>query len=314
MPLALLSVRTSLVGPWSAALREAAEDAGLALDLRTDPDRVDPDEVEHLIFARGGPVADFRGFGRLKLIQTIWAGVENIVGDPTLPEGVPFCRMVEPGMVEGMRDYVCAHVLRYHTGLDRFLRGEEGVWHEGYPPLARSRKVGVLGLGELGGTCARALAALGFDVAGWSRTLKEIEGVACHAGAEGLDAVLARSEILVALLPRTAATENLLDARALARLPAGARIVNAGRGELIDDAALLDAIRRGHVAGATLDVFREEPLPADHPFRDEPAVTVTPHIASATRPETAAPAVVAQILRAERGEPLVGLVDRARGY
>lgn len=136
----------------------------------------------------------------------------------------------------------------------------------------------------------------------------------CLHGREGFEAILARSEILVCLLPRTPATENLLDAAAFARMPKGAVVINAARGELIDDAALLDAVDAGRIGHATLDVFREEPLPDGHPFLRHPQVTVTPHIASATRPETAAPELVAQIARVMRGEPPLHVVDRARGY
>jgi glyoxylate/hydroxypyruvate reductase A len=182
------------------------------------------------------------------------------------------------------------------------------------PPLARDRTVGVLGLGELGGVAAKALAALDFRVMGWSRAPKSIPGVDCRTGPEGLRAVLAAAEILVCLLPATAATETLLDAAALAALPPKASLINAGRGGLIDDAALLAALDARRLSNATLDVFRVEPLPADHPYRRHPRMTVTPHIASATRPETAAPAILAQLGRLVRGEPLLHVVDRRRGH
>jgi glyoxylate/hydroxypyruvate reductase A len=182
------------------------------------------------------------------------------------------------------------------------------------PPLARGRRVGVLGLGELGLACAQALAALGFDLAGWSRRPKDSGPVPAFSGPEGLDEVLRRSEILVLLLPATAATENVLDSRALALLPRGAVVVNPGRGTLIDDAALLAALDAGRIAHATLDVFRTEPLPPDHPFWAHPRVTVTPHIASETRPATAAEAVAENVRRGEAGEPFLHQVDRAQGY
>ncbi|PJA60491.1 MAG: glyoxylate/hydroxypyruvate reductase A, partial [Rhodobacterales bacterium CG_4_9_14_3_um_filter_71_31] len=198
--------------------------------------------------------------------------------------------------------------------LDAALRGPGPVWGAPVPPLARDRRVCVLGLGELGGEAARMLATLRFSVRGWSRTLKTIPGVACHAGPAGLRAALEGAQIVVALLPATPETENLLDADALALPAPGARLINAGRGQVIDDAALLAALDAGRIGHATLDVFRAEPLPADHPYRHHPRVTVTPHTASATRPETAAPEVIAQILRAEAGNPLRHIVDRVRGY
>ena len=313
-PVVLLSVADHLRDDWTAALKAAARRAGLAIDLAAAPGGHDPARVEYLVFSHSGPVTDFMPFTGLKLIQNIWAGVEKVLTMPSLPARVPFARMVEPGMTLGMRDYVIAHVMRYHAEIDAVIHGIGKSWTAPVPPLARERRVGVLGLGTLGGTVAQALVALGFDVAGWSRSPRDLAGVETHAGPRGLAVVLARSEILVCLLPRTPETENLLDATRLAQLPAGARIVNAGRGELIDDDALLAALDSGHLGHATLDVFRQEPLPEDHPFRGHPRITVTPHIASVTRPTTAAETVIAQIRRGLAGEPFAHVVDRARGY
>lgn len=308
----LVALKPAIQDRWMAELRRAAETQGLDAELRAFPDDAPPETVDALVLgSSAGGLRDLGAFRGLRLIQCVWAGVEAVLANPTLPRDVPLARMVEPGLTEGMTDYVVAHVMRLHMGLHRRRREER--WFEDVPPLSRWRKVGVLGLGQLGADAARALAGLRFDVAGWSRTPKAIAGVDCLHGEDGLEALLRRSEILVGLLPATPATENLLDARRLALLPEGAMIVNAGRGELIDDAALPQALdaRLGH---ATLDVFRKEPLPADHPFRAHPKVTVTPHIASATRPETAAPEVVAQLARLSRNEPLLHVVDRTLGY
>lgn len=310
----LLSARAALRAPWSQAIDAALKAEGLDVALHDDPAAVDPAAVRYLVFAPNGPVTDYTPFTALRAMFSLWAGVEQALAIPTLPRDVPLCRMVEPGLTWGMRDYVVAHVMRHHMDLDGVLAWHGRGWSEPVPPLARDRRVGVLGLGELGGACARALAALGFDVAGWSRSPKSIPGVTCLHGEDGLDALLARSQILVGLLPATPATADLLNAARLSRLPRGAFIVNAGRGELIDDDALLAALGSGHIARATLDVFRVEPLPMDHPYRGHANVTVTPHVASETRPETAAPEVAAQILRAERGQPLRYIVDRRLGY
>jgi glyoxylate/hydroxypyruvate reductase A len=310
-PIALLALPEDGRAAWRAALSGAAAAQGVAIDLR---EGADPAAVAYLIWAPDGPQGDLRPFTGLRAILSVWAGVEKIVGRPDLPPGVPLCRMVEPGLTLGMRDYVVAHVMRRHMDLDATLRGPGPRWGEPIPPLARDRRVGVLGLGELGGACATALAGLGFDVAGWSRGPRALAGVRCLNGADGLDALLARSEILVGLLPATPQTENLLDAARLARLPRGASVVNAGRGGLFDDRALLAALDSGALAQATLDVFRVEPLPEDHPFRAHPRITVTPHVASATRPSTAAPEIIAQIARDLRGEPLRHVVDMVRGY
>lgn len=305
----LFSARPGLWPAWQAPLRAALAEAGATAELTDD---APPATVDYIAWAPGG-VTDFTPFSRLRAVFGLWAGVERIAPNPTLT--VPLTRMVDPGLTAGMREWVAGHVLRHHLGIDAHLRGQDGVWRQGdVPPLARDRSVGILGLGALGAACARALADLGFRVSGWARRDKAIPGVACHHGAAGLDTVLARADILVLLLPLTAATENLLDARRLARLPRGAVVINPGRGGLIDDDALLDALDAGRIGHATLDVFRIEPLPPDHPFWAHPRVTVTSHIASETRPATAAAVIAENLRRAKAGEPLLNLVDRAAGY
>ena len=172
----------------------------------------------------------------------------------------------------------------------------------------------MLGMGALGTACARALAALNFPVTGWSRSPKTVAGIPCLHGDDGLEAALKGAQIVVTLLPKTPHTENLLDARRLAFLPMGAVILNPGRGALIDDAALLAALDAGRVGHATLDVFRTEPLPKDHPFWSHPRVTVTPHIAADTRALSASRVIVENIRRGQAGEDFINLVDRTRGY
>ncbi|RVT86827.1 glyoxylate/hydroxypyruvate reductase A [Rhodobacteraceae bacterium CCMM004] len=294
---------------YRAPLAAALAEAGVAADLRTDHP---PEAVDYIVYAPNGPVSDFTPFVRAKAVLNLWAGVEDVVGNPTLTQ--PLCRMVDVGLTEGMVEYVVGHVLRHHLGLDAHILRQDGTWRPSAPPLARDRRVGVLGLGALGAACARALAGLNFDVAGWSRSEKSLPGIACHAGDGGLGRVLARSEIVVTLLPLTPETEGLLNADRLARLPEGAVIVNPGRGPLIDDEALLAALDAGRIGHATLDVFREEPLPPEHPFWPHPRVTVTPHIASETRPATAARAIAENIRRGEEGAPFLHLVDRDTGY
>lgn len=296
---------------WRPHLERACAERGLAVEIADRADR--PESFDYVAYNPGGGLTDFAPFTGLKAVLSLWAGVESIVGNPTIR--APLCRMVDPGLRLGMVDWVTGHVLRHHLGLDAHVLGQDGVWrHDVIPPLARERRVGVLGLGELGLACAQALAGLGFDVAGWSRRPRNAPGIRTFAGADGLDALLARSGILVLLLPATPATENVLDARALARLPRGAVVVNPGRGALIDDAALIAALDAGQVGHATLDVFRTEPLPPGHPFWAHPRVTVTPHIASETRPATAAEAIAENIRRGESGLPFLHEVDRAQGY
>ncbi len=294
------------------ALERAVARSGRPLQVRPD---AAPTEVDYLVWNVDSGVTDFAPFTRLRAILNTWAGVEGVVGRVRWPAHVPLVRMVEAGMNEGMAEYFAGHALRYHLDIDRALaQSAEGRWEKWEPPLARDRTVGILGLGALGAAVAATLRGLGFRLLGWSRSAKALPGVECRHGPDGLRDVLSAAEILVLILPLTPATENVLDARALALLPRGACLINAGRGALIDEAALLAALESGQVRHATLDVFRQEPLPQGHPFWRHPRITVTPHIAAITRPGTAAEAIVAQIGRDLDGLALQHVVDPGRGY
>lgn len=295
-------------------LTKAAAAAGIEIDLHMEPESVDPTTVDFLVYANSGPVTDFTPFSKLKGILNLWAGVETVLKrDP--PEHVPLVRMVEDGLTLGMIDYVTGHVLRHHLDVDRYIHTSPiEEWETDFPPLARDRTVGVLGLGALGGTCAERLAQHGFRVIGWSRSAKSIPGVDCRTGDTGLDETVAMAEILVLLLPLTDETCRILNARRIALMPLDACLVNAARGQLIDHHALLEALSAGLLRHATMDVFDTEPLPPDDPYWTHPRVTVTPHIASVTRVETASQSIVAQIARHLRGELFLHVVDRARGY
>jgi glyoxylate/hydroxypyruvate reductase len=293
-----------------APLEAAFAKAGLAVSMTdTAPD---PSQVDYIIYAPSSSLQDFTPYTHCKAVLSLWAGVERIVGNATLTQ--PLCRMVDPALSEGMVEWVVGHALRHHLGMDAHIVNPGRAWDNRCPPLARERAVTVLGMGALGTACAQALAALNFPVTGWSRTTKDVPGIRCLSGEAGLQSALSEAQILVLLLPRTAETENLLDAGRLAMLPKGAVILNPGRGALIDDAALLAALDAGRVGHATLDVFRVEPLPPDHPFWAHPRVTVTPHIAADTRPSSAARVVAENIRRGEAAEALLHLVDRRLGY
>lgn len=284
-----------------AALAEAGIDATLVTEAA-------PEMVDYIVYAPSSPLQDFTPYRRTKAVLNLWAGVERITGNPTLTQ--PLTRMVDPGLTEGMVEWVTGHTLRHHLGMDRHIVNPGHVWDPTCPPLARERPVTILGMGALGSACATALRALNFPVTGWSRTAKP----GCLHGEDGLAQALATAQILVTLLPKTPETENLMNADRLALLPQGAVILNPGRGPLIDDDALLAALDAGHIGHATLDVFRVEPLPQDHPFWTHPRVTVTPHIAADTRALTASKVIAENIRRGEAGEPFLHLVDRARGY
>jgi glyoxylate/hydroxypyruvate reductase A len=301
----VLFAAPSLWAEYERELPKALAEAGVAARVVTE---AAPETVDYIVYAPASPLQDFTPYVRAKAVLNLWAGVEKIVGNPTLTQ--PLCRMVDPGLTEGMVEWVVGHVLRHHLGMDRHIVNPGHVWDPTCPPLARERPVTVLGMGTLGSAAAAALRALNFPVRGWSRTPKP----GCLHGAEGLRQALSSAQIVVLLLPKTPETENTLNAETLALLPRGAVILNPGRGALIDDAALLAALDAGHIGHATLDVFRVEPLPPDHPFWSHPRVTVTPHIAADTRASSAARVIAENIRRGEAGEPFLHLVDRARGY
>jgi glyoxylate/hydroxypyruvate reductase A len=266
-------------------------------------------------FVWAPPPGALRTFANLKCIFSIGAGVDHLLKDPDLPDGVPIVRMVEPELTQGMTEYVTMHVLRFHReGPALEAQQRDRVWHELITPTAPSRRVGFLGFGVLAQACARILGALGFDLACWSRTPKNMEGVASFNGPDGLDGFLARTEILVCLLPLTSATKGILNAGLFAKLPHSACLINAGRGGHQVEGDILDALASGQLAGATLDVFQTEPLPTESAFWAHPKVTITPHIASVTQQKSAIGQVAMNIHRIEAGEAPLNVVDRALGY
>ncbi|MEM8823348.1 MAG: glyoxylate/hydroxypyruvate reductase A [Pseudomonadota bacterium] len=284
-----------------AALRQR----GVDHEIVTLADAPDPVGIHWIVYAPSSPLQDFTPYRALKGVLNLWAGVEDVEGNRTLT--APLTRMVDGALTQGMVEYVTGHVLRHHLGMDAHIAG--APWDPVAPPLAADRPVAMLGLGELGRACAVALARLGFPVTGWSRRPKDVPGVRSVTGLEGLREALSTAQIVVLLTPLTRSTENLMDVERLSWLPQGAVLLNPGRGALIDDDALLGALDR-NLAHATLDTFRQEPLPDDHPFRHHPRITVTPHVGSATRPDSAAHVIAENIRRGEAGEPLLHLVDR----
>ncbi len=277
------------------------------------PDQPDPASVRYL--ATWVPPDDIAGtFPNLELVFSVGAGVDQF--DFTkVPAHVPLVRMLEPHIAESMVEYVSLAVLALHRDLPRFLdQQRREVWKEIQITSAARRRVGVMGLGQLGQGVLERLKVFGFPLAGWNRSPRQIAGVDCYTGADSLPDFLARTDILVCLLPLTPETRGILDARLFAALPAGAMLVNVGRGGHLVQDDLLAALDGGHIAAAMLDVADPEPLPAGHPFWRHEKIILTPHIASMTHPETAVRFVLDTIARHRRGEPLPGLVDRSRGY
>lgn len=294
---------------WSAALKAQLPD----LDLRLWPEIGDPEEIEAALVWLPPPGL-LASLPNLRAILSLGAGVDSMLRQADLPD-VPLCRLVDPSLTRTMAEFVLAHVLYYHRDMDLYAAQQQAArWRLRLPQAASSRTVGVMGLGELGGCTARLLAGHGFTVRGWSRSRKVIEGIETFAGEAGLDRFLAGSEMLVCLLPLTAATEGLLDARLFDRLPDGAVLVHVGRGRQLVPGDLLTALDSGRLRGAAIDVTPVEPLPVDDPLWRHPGVRLTPHVASYAQPATAAVTIVDNLLRLRRGEPLLAVVDRSRGY
>jgi glyoxylate/hydroxypyruvate reductase len=295
---------------WKAELARYIPD----LDFRVYPEIGDPAEIAMALVWKP-PHGVLATLPNLKLIASLGAGVDHILEDPSVPRRVPLMRLVDPHMVAAMSEYVLAQVLRLHRQeLDYLGQQRDIIWKELRQPNAGERRVGILGLGQFGADAAIKLRALGFDVAGWSRSPKTIDGIASFHGDSGFAPFLARSEIVVCLLPLTAATESILNARTFSLMPRGGMIVNVGRGGHLAEDDLLTALDSGQIGGAVLDVFRSEPLPPDHPFWRHKRIVVTPHVAAATNPPTAAVIVADNVKRLRAGLPLLHLVDPALQY
>ena len=295
---------------WHVAFRAQAPD----IEIRDWPHDGDPAEIEFALVwqpTRG----ELRAYPNLKAIFSIGAGIDHLSSDPDLPEGVPIVRMVEPGLTAGMVEFVVMSVLYHHRFmLDYAAQARDKVWREIPQIPTQRRRVGIMGLGVLGRAAGEALAGFGFDMAGWSRTAKDVPGIATFHGQDGLTPFLNRSDIVVSLLPLTAETTGIINAQTLGALPRGAVLISVGRGAHVVEADLLAALDSGQLGGTTLDVFQTEPLPADSPFWDHPRVVVVPHIASMTIPDSAAEAVIANIRRIQAGQPPEHVVDLKRGY
>ena len=249
----------------------------------------------------------------LKALQSFGAGVDSILSDNTLPAGLPLARIVDPHLTASMLQYLDTVLNYYRLRFDEFSSNQQQqLWKPRSP--RKIQQICLLGLGELGAAAAQHFAALGYQVCGWAGSQREIAGVQCFAGAEQFAAAVKEADVLICLLPLTPATENLLNETRLAQLKPGAILVNVARGAIVDDEALLAALRSGQLAAACLDVFRTEPLPVAHPFWRTPGVLLTPHISAVTNADTAVAQIAENYRRVQAGLPMVNQVDRTRGY
>jgi len=277
------------------------------------PETGDPAKVRYLA-AWQPPEDPARTLPNLEVVFSVGAGVDqfDLSG---VPGHIPVVRMIEPGIVEGMVEYVTHAVLTIHRDLiDYHLQQQHQTWNPLPVRAASSRRIGVLGLGVLGTAVLERLKLFGFACAGWSRSGREIEGVECYAGASTLDSFLARTDILICLLPLTDATRSVLNTALFNKLPRGASLIQTGRGPHLNQDDLLTALASGQLQNAILDVTNPEPLPPTHPLWTHPHVRITPHIASETRPDSAVEVVLENLRRHREGLPMIGQIDRSRGY
>ena len=269
----------------------------------------------HYALAWKPPAGVLAGLPNLKAIFSLGAGVDHLKTDTALPRDVPVVKLVDRCLTQGMSEYVMYWVIHYHRKMGVYAKFHAaGTWKQMRQADAEERRVGILGLGELGGDAARKLAMMHYKVAGWSRRKKDIPGVDCFHGADQLIPFLARTEILICLLPLTDDTRGILNADAFNAMPKGSFLINCARGGHVVDDDLLAALDSGQIEGATLDVFHTEPLPKEHPFWTHPKVNVTPHVASLTVASSSLDWIAMNVRRLEAGEPLMGVVDPVRGY
>jgi glyoxylate/hydroxypyruvate reductase A len=311
----LVAIDGPQAGEWPDALREHAKRRA----LRIWPHAIgNPDDVAYACVWIP-PHGLLAGFSNLKAIINLGAGVDHLLGDPALPR-VPVARVAHADLTTRVTEYVVLHALMYHRRQRLYdAQQRKRLWRPHDQSAASEVAVGVMGLGIIGSNVADALGRIGFKTAGWSRTAKNLPGVETFYGAAEIDAFLARTEILICLLPLTHDTKGILNLALFRKLKrdgaaGGAFLINAGRGPLQIDTDIITALDEGTLEGATLDVFPQEPLPSGSPLWVHPKVTVTPHNAGDISPRVFAPQVIAQIERFERGEPLDNVVDRTRGY
>ena len=297
---------------WARLFAEKAPD----IPFRIWPDGSSGDDAHAVRYlAVWEPPRDLAtAFPNLELVFSVGAGIDQF-DLSAIPAHLPVVRMIEPGIVAGMVEYTTLATLALHRDwLTYAAQQREGRWQPVRTRVAGERRVGVLGLGVLGEAVLKRLASFGFPCAGWSRSPRELDGIECFAGADTLPQFLARTDILICLLPLTAATRHILNRDLFAQLPRGAALINTGRGGHLQQDHLLEALESGQLSAAVLDVTDPEPLAADHPLWHHPRVMLTPHIASVTQPDSAVEVVLDNLRRHREGEPLIGQVDRARGY
>ncbi|MBN2415032.1 glyoxylate/hydroxypyruvate reductase A [bacterium] len=281
-------------------------------DVRIWPETGTREDIDFVV-TWNHPEGELGTFPNLKGVMSFGAGVDHILADRSLPAAVPVSRVVDPVLAEDLREYLVGVVIAHRRRFHEYRESQRRMSWEPHR-YTRASRVGILGLGRIGSTVARGFAALGFQVSGWSTGDKSLPGVSCHTGPEGLIAITAGADYLICLLPLTPATEGILNYSLFASMKRGSCLINAGRGAHLAEADLLDALDKGMLGAACLDVFREEPLPPDHPFWKRPEIIVTPHVSALTATETVTAQIAENYERIAEGLPMLHPVDRIRGY
>ncbi|WOK09447.1 glyoxylate/hydroxypyruvate reductase A [Imperialibacter roseus] len=294
---------------WITAFNKVDEN----LDVSIWPETGDQSEITCAV-VWGHPAGSLTAFPNLKLICSMGAGVDHVLKDPELPDGVPIVRIVDDGLSFSMSNYVVSAVMYHHRRFDKYLADKSAhVWDPSSPSEV-AVKIGIMGFGVLGQEAGKKLKALGFEVVGYSNSRKNVKGIKCFAGNKELDAFLREINVLVCLLPATPDTKGMLNSKLFTKMNKGTFLINAARGQHQVTNDIIDAIDNGTLSGAFLDVFENEPLQKNHPVWDHPKVFITPHIASITNPDAAAPQIVANYKAMLAGLPLKNKIDRDRGY
>lgn len=296
--------------PWIKALKALDPD----LDIRIWPDDTPREDVE-LALTWAHPKGVLKAYPGLRCISSMGAGVDHLLSDPDLPRDVPLVRLKDKELVKDMAEFLLLSVLFYFRQFDLYQQAQsEGKWMPMPPLEKKDLPVGIMGMGQLGATAADSLKTSGFSVAGWKRTPASDGTIDLYIGDGQLQAFLARTRILICLLPLTDQTRDILNRDCFDRLPKGALLINAARGGHLNEKDLIDALDQGQLSGAILDVFKTEPLPAGHPFWSHPKIRITPHVSSQTKPSSVAPQVLENLRRLRQGLPLLNPVSLDNGY
>jgi len=292
---------------WMDAIREQQPN----VKLYVYPEEHDAQEITYAVTWKH-PKGVFNKYPNLEVIASIGAGVDHIISDPEIPKKALITRIIDSQLTTDMSSFVLSLVLDKMRNISAHHSAKN--WSPMPYQTTEDEKIGVMGLGELGRAAAQTLSKNGFNVSGWSKTKKQIGGVTTHHDQKGLHDFLKNTSILVCLLPLTPETENILNKELFEKLPKGAYIINVARGEHLVEHDLLEMIDNGHLSGASLDVFRTEPLPQEHPFWKHPKIHITPHIASVTDPKKVVSQLLENYKRMLENKPLKNIVDLKKGY